>query len=81
MRNHLLMFHYFHDDIRYKKVQGSISGIQLEKIITSTDYNVLSAVWIESLINNKLKENDVCLSFDDGLKEQFRYCVTSVGEI
>lgn len=71
MKNTILMFHYFYDNIKYKKVQGSISAEELEKLITKSKYKVLSAdIWLKKYLENKLEENEICLSFDDGLKEQ-----------
>lgn len=71
MKNTILMFHYFHDNEKYKKVQGSISAEELENLITKSKYKVISAdIWIKKYLESDLKENEVCLSFDDGLKEQ-----------
>ncbi|WP_428909824.1 polysaccharide deacetylase family protein [Niallia sp. Krafla_26] len=66
-----VMFHYFHDNNRYKKAQGSLSSLELESIINSDKYEVLSADnWLQMYKEKSLKTNQVCFSFDDGLKEQ-----------
>ena len=76
MKHKMIMLHYFHDNKNFKQVQGSISAEQLEKIITDTKYKVLSAeIWIEKFKNKTLEENEVCLSFDDGLKEQVEVAI------
>jgi peptidoglycan/xylan/chitin deacetylase (PgdA/CDA1 family) len=65
------MFHYFHDNQEYKKVQGSISSEELLLVLRSSKFNVLSpSEWLGLYLEGKLKTNDVFLSFDDGLKEQ-----------
>jgi hypothetical protein len=67
------MFHYFHDNQDYKKVQGSISSEELLLVLRSGKFNILSpSEWLGMYIEDKLKTNDVFLSFDDGLKEQIK---------
>ncbi|MBT2282005.1 hypothetical protein J7E78_00325 [Paenibacillus polymyxa] len=72
MKAHGIMFHHFHND-RHIKGQGSISNEQLEKMIEYIGRkNILSAdEWYERAVNNKLKETDLCITLDDGLKCQF----------
>lgn len=71
-----IMFHYFHNHQCYKKVQGSFSADELTSIIHSDEYNILSPIeWLEKFSLGKLRSNDVFLSFDDGLKEQFDIAV------
>lgn len=66
-----IMFHYFHGR-GYKKVQGAFSSQELEKLILSKNFNILSPYdFLEKKKNRKLEENHVFLSFDDGLKEQY----------
>ncbi|OOB79516.1 MAG: hypothetical protein BEN18_00465 [Epulopiscium sp. Nuni2H_MBin001] len=63
------MFHYFYDQDKYPKVQGSISAQRLEKIINK--YNIISAKeWMEKYETKSLKEDELFISLDDGLKEQ-----------
>ena len=69
--SHGLMFHNFHD-ATHKKVQGSISKDQFIKIINYVGRkNILNSdVFLEKLKEKKLKPKDVCLTFDDGIKNQ-----------
>ena len=69
-----VMFHHFHNHT-HPKSQGSISGDQFENIIDwlETRFNLLDASdFSNRLENNILKENDICLSFDDSLLCQFQ---------
>ena len=66
------MFHHFHDDGIHTKIQGSIDKDDFYRIINFIGRNnILDAdVFFEKYINNKLKENEVCLTFDDAIKCQ-----------
>ena len=66
------MFHHFHDGKQHVKSQGSITKEDLVKIIKFIGRkNILDAeIFREKLINNNLKENQVCFTFDDGIKSQ-----------
>ncbi len=66
------MFHHFHDYKIHLQGQGSISRDELIKIITFIGRdNILDAgIFFEKFIKNELKENEVCLTFDDGIKSQ-----------
>ena len=69
-----VMFHHFHNNM-HPKSQGSISGDQFENIIDwlETRFNLLDASdFAKRLEKNILKENDICLSFDDSLLCQFQ---------
>ena len=70
---HGLMFHHFHNQQSFKRSQGSISKNQFEKIIKYVGVqNILSPrEFIEKKLNNNLRKNDFCITFDDGLKCQF----------
>lgn len=76
MHSHGIMFHHFHNDgLYFTRSQGSISA--------STFYNILVKLrekglvfrnpdeWRVLLRSNKLKPNDICVTFDDALKCQF----------
>ena len=69
---HGIMFHHFHDDKVHTKSQGSISKDDFYKIINFIGIkNILNAdIFYEKFLNNKLKDNEVCLTFDDGIKCQ-----------
>jgi peptidoglycan/xylan/chitin deacetylase (PgdA/CDA1 family) len=69
---HGIMFHHFHDDGIHSKSQGSISKDDF--------YNIIKFIGRKNILNadefffrsqsNELKENNVCLTFDDGIKCQ-----------
>ena len=67
------MFHHFHDDNIHKMGQGSISADQFEEIINYIGRkNILNPnEFILKLINGSLKNNEVCLTFDDGIRCQY----------
>ena len=69
---HGIMFHHFHDDGIHSKSQGSISKDDFYNIIKFIGRkNILNAdEFFFRSQNNGLKENDVCLTFDDGIKCQ-----------
>ena len=69
---HGIMFHHFHDNDVHLKSQGSIDKDDFFKIINFIGRkNILDAdVFYEKLKNNSLKNNEVCLTFDDNLKCQ-----------
>ena len=66
------MFHHFHDDGIHSKSQGSISKDDFYNIIKFIGRkNILNAdEFFFRSQNNELKENNVCLTFDDGIKCQ-----------
>ena len=71
---HGVMFHHFHNNNGiHKKSQGSIDRNQLIRIIKKIGRkNILdSDIFLKRFIKKKLKESEVCLTFDDGLKCQF----------
>ena len=67
---HGIMFHHFHNNKLHKKGQGSINKKNLLKIINFIGRkNILDAdVFYQKLLDKKLKSNEVCLTFDDGIK-------------
>lgn len=69
---HGIMFHHFHDKKIHLKGQGSISKDDFYKIIKFIGKrNILDAnIFFEKYSKNKLKENEVCFTFDDALKCQ-----------
>ncbi len=69
---HGIMFHHFHDTKHHLKSQGSISKDQFFKLIKFVGRkNILDAdIFFERLKLNSLKENEVCFTFDDGIKSQ-----------
>ena len=69
---HGIMFHHFHDDGIHTKTQGSIDKDDFYRIINFIGRNnILDAdIFFEKYMSNKLKENEVCLTFDDAIKCQ-----------
>tara|TARA_B110000211_G_scaffold234801_1_gene306374 strand:- start:1003 stop:1971 length:969 start_codon:yes stop_codon:yes gene_type:complete len=69
---HGIMFHHFHDDRIHKRGQGSISKEEFYKMINFIGRkNILNAdIFFEKIRSKKLKENEVCLTFDDAIKCQ-----------
>ena len=69
---HGIVFHHFHDDGIHTKGQGSISKDDFFKLINFIGRkNICDAdVFFEKFKANKLKENEVCLTFDDAIKCQ-----------
>ena len=69
---HGIMFHHFHDDKIHKKSQGSISQKDLIELINFVGRkNILDAdIFLAKFKDKKLKQNEVCLTFDDAIKSQ-----------
>ena len=70
---HGLMFHHFHDNKKHLKSQGSITRLQLSKIIKFVGVkNILTPEdFSEKLQKKKLNKNDKCITFDDSLLCQY----------
>ena len=66
------MFHHFHDEKVHSKCQGSISKDDFYSIIKFIGKkNIIDAdEFFVRFKENKLSKNDVCLTFDDGIKCQ-----------
>lgn len=68
------MFHHFHDAQLHIPGQGSITAVELDRLIflyRRREFNLCGASeWFEKGSDNRLNENDVCLTFDDGLRCQ-----------
>ncbi|RRD92130.1 polysaccharide deacetylase [Clostridiales bacterium COT073_COT-073] len=75
MAAHGIMFHYFHDQGLHIPAQGSISATKMNDILNyyqAQGYHLLNAKdWREKALNHHLKDNQICITFDDGLKAQF----------
>lgn len=73
---HGIMYHHFHDDKLHIKGQGSISSEDFDRMLTfyerEKNYNFISANnYTEKSLKGSLKNNDICITFDDALKCQF----------
>ncbi|MGV0999607.1 MAG: polysaccharide deacetylase family protein [Fluviibacter sp.] len=78
LHTHSVMFHHFHDDGKHPKSQGSLSASDFEMMIDwlSTNYQILGADdYAFRLESNSLKNNQICLSFDDALLGQYDIAV------
>ena len=75
--HHGLMFHRFHKNGNSQSGAGSLSQNQFEKVLKLVGIkNIISpTAWIEKTKNKTFTDNDVCLTFDDGLKSQFKYAL------
>ncbi|MDP6476365.1 MAG: polysaccharide deacetylase family protein [Nitrospinaceae bacterium] len=74
---HSIMFHHFHSDV-HPMGQGSISSQDFERMLDwlGTQYCLLSASdYFEKAISGLLKNDDICLSFDDALLCQYEVAV------
>lgn len=75
---HSVMFHHFHDDVKHPKSQGSLSACEFENMIDwlSNSYQMVDAAdYAFRLERNALKNNEICLSFDDALLCQYEIAV------
>ncbi len=77
------MFHHFHDDGIHTKSQGSIDKDDFYKIINFIGKNnILDAeIFFEKFKNKKLKETEVCITFDDALKCQIDIALPVLEEL
>ena len=80
---HGIMFHHFHDDAIRTKSQGSIDKDDFYKMINFIGRNnILDAdVFFEKFNNKKIKDNEVCLTFDDALKSQIDIALPVLEEL
>ena len=80
---HGIMFHHFHDDGIHTRSQGSISKDDFYKMINFIGRNnILDAdIFFEKFKNKKLKENEVCITFDDTIKCQIDIALPVLEEL
>ena len=69
--------------INHKQGQGSISKDDFYKLIKFVGRkNILDAnIFFEKFKKNKLKENEVCFTFDDGIKCQIDIALPILEEL
>ena len=69
---HGIMFHHFHGERHYKG-QGSISGQDFEDVLRFVGLKRIldPTEWFKRVETGQLKDEDLCLTFDDGLLCQF----------
>ena len=77
------MFHHFHNDGVHARGPGSISKDDFYKMINFIGKNhILDAdIFYEKMINKRLKENEVCLTFDDAIKCQIDIALPVLEEL
>ena len=75
---HGLMFHHFHNADCKPAGQGSLTVEQFELILNFVGIdNILNPVeWLRKVERRKLAQQDVCITFDDGLKCQLDVCLS-----
>ena len=80
---HGIMFHHFHDNEVHTKGQGSIDRDEFIKMINFIGRNnILDAdIFFEKFKDNKLKDNEVCLTFDDAIKCQIDIALPVLEEL
>jgi peptidoglycan/xylan/chitin deacetylase (PgdA/CDA1 family) len=80
---HGIMFHHFHDKKIHTKGQGSIDKDDFKSMIDFIGRNnILDAdVFFEKFKENKLKNNEVCFTFDDGIKCQIDIALPILEEL
>ncbi len=73
MLPHGLMLHHLHDGKKHPQVQGSISAEQFTNLIEYLDPSrfLSSRDWMKRTKNGALREDDLCITFDDNLRSQF----------
>jgi len=80
---HGIMFHHFHDNFFHLKGQGSIDKDDFFKMINFIGRNnILDAdIFFEKFKKNELKDNQVCLTFDDAIKCQIDIALPVLQEL
>ena len=80
---HGIMFHHFHNHGIHTRGQGSIDQDDLLKLINFIGRkNILDAdIFLEKFKNNTLKQNEVCLTFDDAIKCQIDIALPILEEL
>ena len=70
---HGLMFHRFHKSGTAPLGQGSLTEVEFEKILIHVGIErILSPQeWLSRVKSQSLQSDDICITFDDGLKSQF----------
>ena len=74
---HGLMFHRFHHQGSSPSGQGSLTSGDFERILCFAGMeNILSPQeWVFRLKHNNLRDRDLCITLDDGLKCQYDICL------
>jgi len=80
---HGIMFHHFHNDKIHKRGQGSISKNDFYKLIKFLGrQNILNAdEFLLRFKENRLKNKNLCLTFDDALRCQYDIAVPVIEDL
>ena len=80
---HGIMFHHFHDEGIHTRSQGSISKDEFYKLIKFIGREKIlnSEEFFNRFKENKLKEKDLCLTFDDSLGCQYDIALPVLEEL
>lgn len=69
---HGILAHYFHDGSRYPAAQGSLSAEAFDAGLAAYGPRLVRAeIWL-NLAETNLLQDEVCLTFDDGLREAYK---------
>ena len=73
MAAYSIMFHHFHD-AHLPKGQGAISAEELTELIkyVGRDRIIPAKEWMRRAQTGSLSDIDICLTFDDALRCQYR---------
>ena len=76
------MFHHLHDGGRHLRGQGSISAEEFRQIIQyiGPERIITPYEWLGRLSSHQLKNEDICLTFDDSLLCQFEVALPVMEE-
>ena len=71
-------FHYFHDLLSHPKCQGSLSASDFERMLDylQSKFTLMDGKkFLEAAVNGTGEENQICLTFDDGVRSQLDVAV------
>ncbi|MBF0369126.1 MAG: polysaccharide deacetylase family protein [Magnetococcales bacterium] len=82
MSPYAIMFHHFHNQ-QHPRGQGAISGGEFRELLEHVGMDRLLPAheWLDRVQAGTLGENDLCLSFDDGLRCQYDIAVPVMREL
>lgn len=78
-----IIFHYFHNEEKYIKCQGSLDSDAFSSLICylMKKYTILNMdEYIKKAIAGNLNETEICLTFDDGIRSQYEIAVPVLSE-
>ncbi len=78
------MFHHFHGGTLQATGQGSLNSQNFRKILfyLKKNFKILKpSEWIKKITTNKLKPNEICLTFDDALLSQYKIALKEMDKL